>query len=174
MLNIGHHHFHDFFDIYLYEGTYINKYKNANADVILKYKINENIIRIFGEEFVKKNKDKVKIIFKDDEIDLKKKAFVQLKKGNNNFVIGLKVMNKLTDLSYLFYNCSSLIEVKNVKFDFSGITDTTYMFGNCYSLKSIDILSFEKLSNLKNMNGMFSGCSSLTSLPDMYYWILQM
>ena len=28
-------------------------------------------------------------------------------------------MNKLTDLSYMFYNCSSLIEVKNVRFDFS-------------------------------------------------------
>ena len=45
----------------------------------------------------------------------------------------------------------------------SNVTDMQYMFEGCSSLTSLDVSSFDT-SNVTEMDGMFGGCSSLTSL----------
>ena len=63
-----------------------------------------------------------------------------------------------------FQTCSSLTTInglKNLRTD--NVTDMSYMFRDCSSLKSLDVSNF-KMYSVKNMTAMFDGCSSLTSL----------
>ena len=50
------------------------------------------------------------------------------------------------------------------KFDTSAETNMSYMFSGCSSLTSIPQLNTDKVENMMNM---FSGCSSLTSIPQL-------
>jgi surface protein len=67
--------------------------------------------------------------------------------------------SNVTNMSYMFNNCSSLTTIPQL--DTSNVTDMYYMFHNCNSLTSIPLLD---TSNVTNMNGIFSGCSSLKSI----------
>ena len=49
------------------------------------------------------------------------------------------------------------------KFITNNVTNMSNMFFGCSSLKSINLSNFDT-NNVKDMSGMFSGCSSLTSL----------
>ena len=99
-------------------------------------------------------------------------------------------LNNFTDLSYLF--CSSKIETIP-KIDISKVTDTSYMFFNCTNLSSIPELDTSNVinmshmfcgeygypmsklitipnidtSNVTDMSYMFSQCTSLTSIPEL-------
>ena len=70
--------------------------------------------------------------------------------------------SQATNVSYIFYNCSSLITVPVL--DTSQATNMSDMFRNCSSLTSVPDLD---TSQATNMNYMFDGCSSLTSVPDL-------
>ena len=66
--------------------------------------------------------------------------------------------------SDLFYNFSKLTEIENVNLlDTSNVTDMSYMFENCSSLTILDVSNFDT-SNVTNMSYMFKNCSKLTSL----------
>ena len=97
--------------------------------------------------------------------------------------------NYLTDISYMFCNCSSLTNIdlssfntKNVinmksflrncillekvnlsSFNTNKVINMSYMFGNCSSLKDIDLSSFNT-SQVKNMENMFFNCNSLKEI----------
>lgn len=70
---------------------------------------------------------------------------------------------KLTSMSNMFYNCSSLTSLDASHFNTSNVTAMGSMFNSCTSLTSLDISNFNT-SNVSNMNSMFRNCSSLTSL----------
>ena len=61
--------------------------------------------------------------------------------NNNKFKITLKGINNVTDMSFMFYECSSL--------------------------SSLPDISKININNVTNMNLMFFKCSSLLSLPDI-------
>ena len=69
----------------------------------------------------------------------------------------------VTDMRYMFYNCSSLTSLDLSNFDTSNVTDMNSMFSNCNNLTSLDLSNFHT-SNVTDMDTMFSWCSSLTSL----------
>ena len=69
----------------------------------------------------------------------------------------------VTNMAYMFYNCSSLTSLDLSNFDTSNVTDMKNMFYKCSSLTSLDVSSFNT-SNVTDMEWMFSGCESLTSL----------
>ena len=48
-----------------------------------------------------------------------------------------------------------------------NITDMSGMFSGCSSLLSLPDISKWNTNNVKDMSRMFSGCSSLLSLPDI-------
>ena len=84
-------------------------------ELIMKYNVNKNDknITIFGSEFVKNNKYLCKIIYKDEEYELTDNF--KIDKTNSNILeIKLKGLNYINDLSYMFYNCSSLLDVINI------------------------------------------------------------
>ena len=68
----------------------------------------KNEIKIFGSEFVKNNKNKCKMIINNKEYEITKEYKVKTNK-NNKLQIKLKGINNITNMSYMFYGCSSLI-----------------------------------------------------------------
>ena len=77
---------------------------------------------------------------------------------NNNFNT-----SKVTNMSWMFFNCTSLTSLDLSNFNTSNVTNMSDMFYICSSLTTLDLSSFNT-SNVTNMWQMFASCSSLTSL----------
>lgn len=71
--------------------------------------------------------------------------------------------SSVTDMSYMFYNCSYAPNLGVSHFDTSNVTNMNRMFYNCSSVSKLDLANFDT-SNVTNMNYMFGGCSSLTTI----------
>ena len=78
---------------------------------------------------------------------------------------GLQNLNtsSVTNMSWMFANCSNLTSLDLKNFNTSSVTDMSYMFANCSALTTLDLKNLNT-SNVTNMNGVFFGCSALTSL----------
>lgn len=71
--------------------------------------------------------------------------------------------SEITNMSYMFRDCSVLKNIDLSSFDTSRVTTMYYMFGNCSEIKSLDLSTFNT-SLLSNIGFMFNGCENLTSL----------
>ena len=71
--------------------------------------------------------------------------------------------SRVTNMNYMFYNCSNLTSVNCSNWDTSNVTNMISMFYGCTSLTKLDLSSFNT-SKITNMNSMFRDCTSLTSL----------
>ena len=80
-------------------------------------------------------------------------------------ITGLEYLNtaNVTDMSYMFYSCSSLTSLDVTHFNTANVTDMSSMFSRCSSLTSLDVTHFNT-AKVKNMRNMFSSCSALLSL----------
>ena len=66
--------------------------------------------------------------------------------------------------AYWFSGFSKLTKFENIKnLNTCNVTDMSYMFSDCSALTALDLSNFDT-SKVTNMNGMFSGCSLLTTL----------
>ena len=85
-------------------------------------------------------------------------------------ITGLEYLNteKVTDMSCMFFNCSSLTSLDVTHFNTANVTNMMGMFSNCSSLTSLDVTHFNT-ANVTNMGNMFSSCSSLTSLDVTHF-----
>jgi len=84
-------------------------------------------------------------------------------KDSNEIKVRFKFNKSLTNISYMFFRCSSLESIDLSSFNAKNINNMTSLFSGCYSLKSIDLYSFNT-TNVNNMKSMFMGCSSLQSI----------
>jgi len=73
------------------------------------------------------------------------------------------LVEDITDLSFMFYDCSNLESINLEKLDTSNVTHMEGMFEGCSSLTNIDVHNFDT-RNVTNMSCMFEGCTSLTSI----------
>ena len=80
-------------------------------------------------------------------------------------IIGLEYLNteKVTDMSYMFNNCSKLTSLDVSKFNTANVTKMNCMFYNCSKLTSLDVTKFNT-ANVTDMSYMFNFCSALLSL----------
>ena len=80
-------------------------------------------------------------------------------------ITGLEYLNteKVTDMSYMFNNCSKLTSLDVTKFNTANVTNMGYMFYSCSALLSLDVTNFNT-EKVTDMSFMFSSCSKLTSL----------
>ncbi len=69
--------------------------------------------------------------------------------------------SNVTNMSGMFYGCSTLDNVYLKQLNTSNVTDATGMFNGCTSLVSLEMGNLNKLTN---MSGMFYNCSSLISI----------
>ena len=98
-------------------------------------------VQLFSESFVENNKDKCKIIYENKEFDL-----TSISDFDSNFlgkfVIKLKGVNNITNLSCMFKECDSLLSVSDIsKLDLSNVNDISNMFYGCFSLISLPGIS---------------------------------
>ena len=67
-----------------------------------------------------------------------------------------------------FFNRPKTLEIKLI--GIMNITNMNHMFSGCSTLFSIPDISNLNTTNVKYMNSMFRGCKSLSSLPDISKW----
>ena len=117
------------------------------SEINIIYDINRNNnkekIVIFGSIFVKNNKNKCKMIIDNREYKITEEYNVKNHK-KKLLNIQLKGIDIVTNMSNMFYKCSSL--------------------------SSLPDISNWNTNNITNMSNMFEGCSSLSSLPDISKW----
>ena len=139
-------------------------------NIIYKKDKKEDRIHIFGSKFVENNKDKCNIIYNDKEYALTEEFEIKNYK-KNEFEIKLKGIKKITNMSYMFCDCESLISLPNFeKWNTINVTNMSYLFFSCSSLLSLPDISKWDLSNVKTIDGIFYKCSALKSLPDISKW----
>ena len=155
--------------------TYMKQKKEFETEEkIIIYKINRNDkkIKIFGSDFVKNNKNKLKIIYEDTEFDLQEEFNLDNSFNQKDMlVIKIKGLSYTTDLSYMFNNCNSLLNLPDIStWNLKNVKDMSYMFYDCSSLKKLPDLSGLNTQNVKNMSYMFYNCKSLSYLSDISNW----
>ena len=152
----------------------INNKINSKNEITLRYKIQDEneSIKIFDSEFVNKNKEICKIIYKGKELELVDYFKPKLTKEDGKILeIKLTGINKITDMSSMFYSCSSLVSIPDISYwNTYKVKNMSKLFKGCSSLSFLPKELKWNTINVTNMEGMFSGCSSLKNLPDFSNW----
>ena len=145
---------------------------NDNNKIIIKYKIKyKERIRLFGYKFIKENKNKCKL--EANGIIEELKEYYENEQILNNEEVEIKLIgiNDITNISYMFYGCSTLIGFKDIlKLNIKNIINMNSIFYGCSSLGKLPDISMWNTNSVKDMNNLFYGCSSLKSLPDISKW----
>ena len=72
--------------------------------------------------------------------------------------------SNVTDMSYLFYKCHKLKEIKGINiFNTAKVEYMDKMFNECYELENLDLSNFNT-SNVTDMTWMFDSCNKLKYL----------
>ena len=89
--------------------------KKAYNNCILKYQMGQTKIKLFGYNFFKKNKNKCHLINNGQKAELfefyEEKNTIQINKIIN---IQLIINKELSDLSFMFSDCSSLLNICDI------------------------------------------------------------
>ena len=156
----------------------VKKYKSEEIkdtdEIIIKYvnNKNENDIILLGDKFIHNNKDNCRLFIKGKQVDLKK-SYNKKKYNLTKQIIEvkLKIDSQLTDMSYMFKDCSSIVSITDLHLiDTSRVTNMSYLFCDCKSLTSLPDISNWDTSNVINMKYLFGGCNSLEEFPDISSW----
>ena len=85
--------------------------------------------------------------------------------SNLSTITGILNLNtsQITNMEYMFDDCSSLINLDVTGLDTSNVTTMFNMFSGCSSLTSLDLSNFDT-DNLMYINNMFKNCSNLITL----------
>ena len=122
---------------------------------------------IFGEKFIENNKNNIDLIINGTKKGLVKEY--KLNKGENKIEIIIK--NKITNLEYMFYNCTKLKNIEELKYlDTKEVNSFEGMFCDCSSLSDIKGLKNWNVSNGNNFSYMFFRCSSLSDIKSLENW----
>ena len=115
---------------------------SRNNEINIIYKINkedkkEGKIKIFGDYFCNKNKNICKIIIDKKRYELI--SYYNIKKENKKELkIKLVDINDINDMSYMFYECSSLFNLPDIsKRNTNNVTNMSYMFYKCSLLSNL-------------------------------------
>ena len=84
-------------------------------------------------------------------------------KSKGKYTIKYSFINNITNIAYVFCECSKLIDINLSNFNTNNITDMYCMFSDCSSLTNINLSNFNT-SNVTNMGAMLDCCSSLTNI----------
>ena len=143
------------------------KMHEYRKEIYVKYFCKEDRSeRLFGEDFVKKNRNNIEVLINGTKNVLVEKF--TLKKGYNT--VGILIINSLTSIDNMFNGCKSLANIYDLQYlDTKNITDFSFMFYSC-SLTDISPLRNWNVSNGKNFQSMFAGCSMLSDIKPLENW----
>ena len=152
-------------------------YKNKKIDNInekiknnIKNQLGEEMSKnkLFGERFVRNNKNNCKIVINGKEKELVSFYDIERLEQNEILEIKLKGINNVKDMSYMICGCLSLLYLPDIsKWKTDNITALTCLFIGCISLIELPDISKWNTNNVTDMYCIFDGCSSLTVLTDI-------
>ena len=100
--------------------------KDISEDII--YDINKEETNIFRSKFVLNKKNICKMIIDKKEYEITEKYNVK-NYNNKKLIIKLKGFDNVTNMSYMFYECSTLSSLPDIsKWNTDKVTDMSYMF----------------------------------------------
>ena len=116
--------------------------------------------------------DEITILYKiefEDRIEGKVRIFGRNFVKNNKNKCKIIIDEKKYEIKEeLNINKEKIIEIKLI--EINNITDMSYMFSGCSSLSNLPDISKWNINKHANISFMFIGCSSLKSLPDLSKW----
>ena len=171
---INYYHYINIFEC---EEYLKNRYDKCFNKCCLKinYKVpkNRDEIQIFGDNFVKNNKDKLFLIINNRYSELISTKKI-LKDDYLEVILVQKSDIKITNLSYMFQECIYLNNFEKFKFhdliDFNDVEDISYMFNKCNIIKELNLNLFGSFKKVKSMEGTFSKCTLLKKINGMDKW----
>lgn len=72
----------------------------------------------------------------------------------------------VTNMSNIFYGCNNLVSVNLNGWNTNNVADMQRMFNTCSKLKSFNFTSWNT-SNVTNISYMFNGCNELETIPNI-------
>ena len=135
------------------------------------YSNNQTKIRLFGEIFIKNNKNKCSVMINNELKKLEDCEFYELENIENELTIYLYKEDDITDMSYMFNNCEVLHFIsEGSKWSTDNAVNMSYMFYNCKALNSLPKISGWDTSKVTDMSNMFNGCESLSEIKGISDW----
>ena len=152
-------------------------------------------VKLFGFDFVERNKEFLKIIFNGKQLPLKE--FLKINKSEIDKNISIRLIGVLSvrDITYMFKGVSDLspsfdasqlnkfnfTNMEGVfekcttlpilsKLDTKNVENMSRLFANCSDLEYLSDISNFNTNNVTNFSEMFLNCKSLKSLPDISKW----
>lgn len=133
-----------------YEEVYIDN--RAGIDIDISYLCSEMVC------------SKIKIVLRHPECIIGIKGLFRKCENLVDVDISGVDIGRVIDLSWLFFGCRSLRDIDISSWDISGIESMESMFSGCKELEDIKFNKMSKTNKLKDINNMFSWCSSLKSI----------
>ena len=166
------------------EKNYINYFHYINIQQCLYYiqgkyegsmKIKYNRyyfdnIRIFGENFVKNNKNTCYIIYESEKYELTE--YFKINNWRKDKILEIKLIgiNNIINASHMFDECKQLYLLPDISnWNTNNVTDMSWMFKGCESLNSLSDISKWNINNVTYMSWMFDGCKSLKFVGEKYF-----
>jgi len=162
-----------------YEILYnLNKIKENNIEKELENIINSDIESKFNKVlniYTKMNFDEINILYKvnedDNEVKIFDSSFVERNKNKCKIIYEGKEEELKEKMKIYTSWFSSKINKLEIKLKgILNINDMSNMFSGCSSLLSLPDISNWNTSYVNNMSYMLYKCSSLLSLPDISIW----
>mgnify|MGYP002624557311 CR=1 FL=1 len=153
---------------------YYKIFPNNDFDIVYKINEKEKEIKVFGDEFVKNNKNNnCKIEYEGEEFELQDK--LEIKNFDKNFIqIKLKNTKNITNMKNMFSGCSSLKYLVGISMiNTSRVVNMSGMFYKCPLLEfseKIESISELDISNVTDISGMFGDCTSLVEICNISKW----
>ena len=148
---------------------------NVVRDEVRTYAKNEAVKHVVAEEGTVFPKDSSNLFFEFYYVQT-----MDLSKADTSQVTNMRYMfnecssireldissfdtSHVTVMVAMFAYCNALEKLDLSGFDTRNVTDMRSMFGDCYALEQLDISSFDT-ANVNYMNGMFSQCEALKTI----------
>ena len=143
----------------------VDKWRNQNENLIEEER--EEEIRIFGEDFIKKNRNNIFIIINNKKYE--NLELISNVRIIDNYLEVILVENlEMTDLSCMFNGCKYLKDFSKYKrnkvLDFDNVKDISYMFYGCTEIESLNIELFSPFKSIESMENLFCECRKLTEI----------
>ena len=155
------------------------KFEYKNEINLIYFADNYKEENIFGSTFVKINNKNIDLIINGERKNLI--STYKLKPGENKITLIIK--NKLTDLSYMFYECFSLKNFEELKYlNTENVYDFSYIFSagsageylvnkkDHHFFSDIDPLKTWNVSKGVNFEKLFDHCENLSNIEALKNW----
>ena len=156
--------------------SYKNLYLQSDSMNLIYLIQNNKDVHLFCGNFVKRYKEKCKIIYNGNIYPLTEYFLVSnisnKDKQKGEIKITLKSIDYITDMSYMFSGCNDLKKVIATGTDMSKVKYMEATFEWCENLEELSNTSKWNLKNVETLKGLFYKCTKLKNVPGIGKWNL--